>query len=709
MSKKLIYAALMAVGAVALAVALWFSGLLDGWELATWSWRARALAKPANSQIKLILLDQASLDWGSKENGLSWPWPREAYAPILNFCRRAKVRAVAFDVLYTESSVYGLADDQTLGRAIREGPPFVGAVFLGAGTGNAKQWPAAVAQSPWHWQAPLDGRLLAKITFSNAAFPIFEVATNAILLAGVRGDPDSDGTVRRSGVVRIFSGQIVPEMGLAVFALAQGGKTNAYWLTPEGRSIKFGDRRLDLDRRGSVLLRYRSPKASYPAFSAAAIIQAELKMEAGEAAPFDVGQFADSYVFFGFGAPGLVDLRPTPVDRFAPGVVVHATLLDNLLANDLLHRVPQWLAAVVMIVLTWLAVLVILLATRVSQTAFGFLFLPLAVGLAFLAYAWGWWLPLVLPLVAITIGLIGALIFRYATEGRQKAFIKRAFKHYLSPEVIDAILLHPEQLKLGGEKRELTIFFSDLQGFSGISEKLDPQSLTALLNDYLTDMTDIILEEGGTLDKYEGDAIIAFWNAPLGQEDHVDRACRAVLRCQRKLAARRQEFEGRTSGSVFRMRIGLNTGAVVVGNMGSQKRFDYTILGDAANLASRLEGANKAFGTFTMVSEAVLQKTQQVFKTRELGLIKVVGRATPVRVYELRGLPEEDGDPWLCDWQQGLELCYKGEWAAALKIFTALSDRGIADPVVSKYSQRCRALVGGDLASWDGVWNLTEK
>ena len=193
--------------------------------------------------------------------------------------------------------------------------------------------------------------------------------------------------------------------------------------------------------------------------------------------------------------------------------------------------------------------------------------------------------------------LVAATIVNYATEGRQKAFIKHAFKQYLGAEVIEQLIADPSRLQLGGEKRDLAIFFSDIEKFSSFSEKLDPPTLTALLNDFLTDMTGIILDEGGYLDKYIGDAIVAFWNAPLAQRDYAVRACRAAIRCQRRLAERRQEFFDRT-GAMIKMRVGINTGDVVVGNMGSKERFNYTVLGDAANLASRLEGANKAFGTY---------------------------------------------------------------------------------------------------------------
>jgi adenylate cyclase len=313
-------------------------------------------------------------------------------------------------------------------------------------------------------------------------------------------------------------------------------------------------------------------------------------------------------------------------------------------------------------------------------------------------------LPVVVQTAAVLGALISAVVVNYATEGRQKAFIKQAFKFYLSPGVIEQILVNPAQLRLGGERRALTLFFSDIEKFSSFSERLDPPTLTGLLNDFMSDMTDIILEEGGTLDKYIGDAIVAFWNAPLAQEDHAVRALRAAIRCQRKLAERRPEFQERT-GALVKMRIGLNTGDVVVGNMGSRQRFNYTVLGDAANLASRLEGANKAFGTYAMASETTWTLSGGLFVGRELGLVRVVGRQTPVKVFEPVGLPGEPRPAFHADFEKAISLCRRSEWSPALELFQRWPD----DPVSVAYAEKCRGLAAQTAASWDGVWSLTEK
>jgi len=401
----------------------------------------------------------------------------------------------------------------------------------------------------------------------------------------------------------------------------------------------------------------------------------------------------------------LKDLKPTPVSGDYPGVEIHATFLDNLLEQDFLLDADRNLVVLVTLLLAIAAgILIVRSRTVAGSLGWAVVLLAVPVGLGFLGYRSGWWWPVMVPSLAVLFAIVAGEVVNYATEGRQKRFIKSAFKQYLSGDVIEQILLDPSQLKLGGEKRELSIFFSDLQGFSAISEKLGPVALTALLNDYLTDMSDIIMEEGGTVDKYEGDAIIAFWNAPMAQADHAVRACRAALRCQRKLAERRAEFRERTGVELF-MRIGIHTGEVVVGNMGSHNRFNYTVLGDAANLASRLEGANKQFGTFLMVSETTWNQARGGFHAREIGSIMVVGRQAPVTVYEVLGLLEEEPPAWLAAWQQAMEHVRAGRWKEAADAMSAWGD----DPLAIKYRKQVEKLLSGELTAWNGIWKLTEK
>jgi len=309
-----------------------------------------------------------------------------------------------------------------------------------------------------------------------------------------------------------------------------------------------------------------------------------------------------------------------------------------------------------------------------------------------------------LPLTATALALVGGVVLNYATEGRKKREIRRAFNQYLHPTVIEELVKNPERLRLGGEKREISIFFSDLQGFTTIAEKLDPEALTALLNDYLTAMTDIILDAGGTIDKYEGDAIIAFWNAPLTQPDHALRAVRAALACQERLAELRPAFRARV-GHDLHMRIGINTGTAVVGNLGSARRFDYTMLGDAVNLAARLEGVNKEFATYTLISAATRAALADSIALREISRVAVVGRREAVQIFEplLAGSHDEAG---LELFARGLSCYYAGDFSAAAGNFAQCA---AGDPTAALYAERCRGLAEAPPPEWTGVWQLQGK
>lgn len=325
-----------------------------------------------------------------------------------------------------------------------------------------------------------------------------------------------------------------------------------------------------------------------------------------------------------------------------------------------------------------------------------------------LAFRGGIWLDFVVPEAAILGSFIGAALLNYSHEGRQRRFIKTVFRHYLSPHVIDRILQNPSLLDLGGERREISAFFSDVAGFTSISEKLSPEELVDLLNVYLSEMTDIILSTGGTLDKYEGDAIIAFWNAPLDQPDHALRACWAALMCQKRLAELRPEFKRRFGSEVF-ARIGINSGPAVVGNMGSKKRFDYTAMGDTMNLTSRLEGACKQYQVATLISEETQGMIKEAIITREIDEIRVVGKKKPVRIFELVGNREEvsAGEvERVALFECGIEAYRNRDWDVAIDAFRKLGE----DVQAGIYIRRCSAFKQSPPPQdWDGVFELGEK
>lgn len=693
----------------ALALAFWIPGWLNTWEGKTWDWRVNLLAKQgkATDAVRIILLDQNSLDWGKKENGLGWPWPREIYTVIIDFCRRHGAKAVFFDVLFTEPSTYGVTDDKTLGEAIRNGPPFVGAVFLSNEAGAELTWPASVPEPEFKIDDPIPWpaeKSAGKVSAGGGTFPIPDVAGNSAILADTHLNPDPDNVYRRIRLFNMFDGKILPSPALAAY-LAAAPETA---LHAASGLLAVGIHRIPVDELGNTILNFRGSSGTHRTYSAAAVIQSELRIRNGED-PIIGGRdlFKDKYVFFGFSAPGLFDLRPTPVSGVYPGVEIHATAMDNLLSGDFFRPAPKLFFLILTMFLAVSAGLATARATGIARSLIVyaiFLLLPLIISGA--AYRTGFWLPLVVQEFAVVITLFSAGVIYYTTEGKQKLFIKNAFRQYLSPAVIEELIQNPERLQLGGERRLLSIFFSDLEGFTGISEGLEPEALTSLLNEYLSAMTDIIHEEGGTVDKYEGDAIIAFWNAPLTQTDHADRCVRAALRCQAKLAEMRPALRSRI-GKDLRMRIGINSGPAVVGNMGSHTRFDYTMLGDAVNLASRLEGINKQFGTYTVISRSTLELLNERISIRELAKVAVVGRKEAVTIFEPMTLQEHSARADdLSIFAGGLEAFYKGRFEEAAAVFTALADR---DPAARSYAAKCRWLIENPPLEWNGVWVVTSK
>jgi len=706
--RKLLQGILVALGSTMLVGLIWLFGGLDGFETRTWDWRVRLLARPteATEDIALIFLDQNSLDWAQVANGLSWPWPREVYSYIISFCKRAGVKVLIFDVLFTEPSKYGVYDDQALADAISDIGTFVGTLFLGEETGSAGTWPQDLPK-PQVTILDLDrwpGHLQEPVRFSRATFPVPEIARAARYLANVSGRPDPDGIFRRGALFNLFDSTVVPSPALAAYLIEEGGIDR---IRIREKELVIDRLAVPIDKSGNAIINYRGPSQTHSTYSAASIIQSEVQLLSGETPTVDPELLADRFVFFGFSAPGLYDLRPSPISEVYPGVEVHATMLDNLLSGDFLRDVSKVNAILLTLLLTALAGLAATFFSGPGKSVAVYaLFLPLPPVLSLLAYSWGAWLPLILVELAVVITLVGSGVLNYATEGRQKRYIKSAFKQYLSPTVIEQLIANPDRLKLGGEKRELSIFFSDLQGFTGISEGLSPEELTSLLNDYLTAITDIIQEEGGTVDKYEGDAIIAFWNAPVDQPDHAVRSVRAALRCQARLAELRPQFKDRI-GKEMRMRIGINTGPAVVGNMGSHNRFDYTMLGDAVNLAARLEGINKQFGTYTMTSRDTVNSLEGAFPVRELSRVTVVGRKEAVTVFE----------PFLPDdykyreeihriFAEGLDLFYRGTFKSAIEAFSQIAEK---DPPAAAYIRKCRQLGADPPEKWDGVWIVTEK
>lgn len=420
----------------------------------------------------------------------------------------------------------------------------------------------------------------------------------------------------------------------------------------------------------------------------------------------------DRIVIFGDTSEVSHDIFNTPLGRMY-GVEVIAATVATLLAGGPL--MPAGAVAEALLALVVMAAMLMV----------GFLQHParrfLAAGAILLLWAagvtWAYVGPgLIFAMSYVGVALVASLLLinlrYYLKERDQRALVHDAFGQYLSPKVVNILVKDPSRLQLGGERREMTAFFSDVASFSSISEQLTPEQLVALLNDYLTAMCDIIAEHEGTVDKFEGDAIIAFWGAPLEQPDHALRACLAAIDMQAFMVDYRRRLEA-AGQPALRVRMGLNTGDMLVGNLGSAQRMDYTMMGDAVNLAARLEGANKFYGTETMISEFTLAQVRDHVEVRELDLIRVVGRRMPVRVYELmgrRGQLEADLVELRAAHDAALAAYHARDFDAALAQFSGILERWPDDGPAAAYQARCEAfLAQPPPASWDGVFQLESK
>jgi len=717
-------------------------GAFDYLENRSYDLRVRFFAprlRPSHD-IVVVLVDQTSIDWAQRERGWGWPWPRAAYAELLGHLRGAA--SVTFDIIFSEPSMHGTEDDEAFALAAMEHGGVVQGVFFSSQTGIATYWPQGLDTplfQPTGFGGFLErfGRGGRGEGLTRAQFPIPFLRDSAAGLGSFTGIPDSDGIIRRLRLFTLFDGKAVP--GLSPMALLASGHGGDITFNPQNNTVHWGDFSIPVGRDGSSLLRFRGDLGRYFPFSASDILESREAYLRGEDPLLLPEYFYGAHVFVGLFAPGLFDIFSTPIATVYPGMGVHVTMLDNILQGDFARESPRWLNLLILFVAIGLTILLCLFSQRVPVTATGAVFVLAIVVLGSFAayYQLYLWIPMVTFLAGITAAFISATLFNYATEGSQKRFIKTAFSQYLSPKVIERIIADPSQLRLGGEKREMTAIFTDVRAFSTISEALgDPQKLVELLNHYLTRMSDIILENQGTIDKYEGDAIIAFFGAPVHFDNHAALACKSAVMMKKAEEEVNREVlaQGLVTDKVLEAlakkgaiqdsgdpcplftRLGINSGEMVVGNMGTPSKMNYTIMGNAVNLAARLEGTNKAYDTGgILISEHTMAQIGDGFVVRPLSRVRVVGINTPLRLYELLDI-RGDAPPELPEmveiWERGLALYERRNFQAAAGIFGEIYGRNAADLVAKKYCLRCRAYLASPLddGTWDnGVDNLTEK
>lgn len=620
MSRKARFFWALAVGLGIMLVFLWL-GATEHLGMAIYDSQMRAHAAPTkrsamssgggaqsaeHGKIALVMIDQSSLDWVQKELGLGWPWPRELYGILAGYLRDAE--AQAYDILFTEPSTFGPEDDAKCAQAMTE-------------AGNV---------------------VLATLASKK---PVLDVP-NA-LSGHVAAIVDSDGICRKYQAWMSQDDRRLLSLGLAAVSKSSNPKELAASLPADG----------------AVLLKFGSP-ARFERYSAAQVIAAAMDSvqgnakgsATGEASPQPSPQidFSGKVVVVGLFAPGLMDRQATPIDPALPGMEIHATFIDNMFNHTFMQRTPIWLEMLV----GALGAALMAFAPMVHKRFIAALAVIIAVGtpivLCLVLFGNLVFFNPISALVAAFAALVAAIGLGYQAEGRQKAYLRRAFAQYLSPEVISSLVDQPETLQLGGELKTITTLFTDMVGFTSASEKLNPTQLAAFMNEYLGIISEEILAMGGTLDKYVGDAVVAFWNAPLSVDDHAYRALATAVRIQARLGAASKELEQRY-GIAPRTRIGVATGKAIVGNLGSSRRFAYTAVGDSVNIASRLEAANKAIGTSILTMRDTVQHAIRnaepsssteaeiafglpeggAMIVRRLGLASVEGKEQPVELWSV--------------------------------------------------------------------------
>lgn len=585
-------------------------------------------------------------------------------------------------------------------------------------------------------------------------FPAFPLYLGARGLGFTTADKDIDGAVRKICLFRVHNDYLVPQLAMPMILDELGVGRDGVSIRTDGKILlKTGDGQtvsIPVTKRGEMFVNWTRPwkdhpfseKGDYIPFSALIEyvnykkILAEstglLKMpglSADDRAAITenimtvrenlkilterLSVLKGKIVITGNTSSSSTDIGAITIDPQAPLALLQANVINTIYQRAFLTQVPlSWNVLFAFAIILTVFLVSINVKSAMREVLISAVMIP-AVLLALYALlaVFGWIVNYFMIIAGTLIALVAFTAYKFVLFDKQKNFIKKAFMQYLSPDVVQELIAKPELLKLGGERREITAFFSDVQGFTTISEKLTPEEVVKLLNMYLTAMTNLILENGGTVDKYEGDAIVAFFGAPIPHPDHAARCCAAAVAMQNALVTLRKKWVEMGYPEVI-ARIGINTGPAIIGNMGSEQRMDYTMMGDTVNTAARFEGANKPYGTHTMISESTYAQVKDGFVARKLDMLRVVGKSQPVSVYELVGrigeVPEEKLSV-IHRFHEGQEDYLRRNWTRAADIFREL-DQKHQDAPSRLYLGRCEELLKKPPdEGWTGVYALTSK
>jgi adenylate cyclase len=612
--------------------------------------------------IVIVAIDEPSFG----NLGLQWPWPRSIHAALINALYSAGAKVVVFDILFPEISL--LDEDEALREAIYRHPSIV----LAADVNRVD-----------------DTRFSQEIVVE----PHPSLVEKQTLIGYTNLPLDPDGFIRNIHLSGSF------REALSLVATRQ-------FIGLDSQNI--------LNTNGRI--NFSGPSRTFKTVS--------YYQALSPATDLPDGLFKNKLVFVGFNTQNVSDIRkeqpdhfPTPFTRwgdgYMAGVEIHANLAANLMQGNLIHIFP--FTQTLLICLVALSMTGFFFFLRKPLIGGGVLILFWLV-ILFVSFMLFKWKHVYLPFLFVCLPMTGLYMvspfFHYFESRRERNFIRQAFSTYVAPSVVRQLIANPKQLELGGEERHITAFFSDVEGFSGISEMLTPTELVTLLNEFLTEMTDIILKHQGTVDKFEGDAIIAMFGAPNQLPNHAEHACLANIEMQERLSLLRKNWQSRGLPAL-KMRIGMCTGSAVVGNMGSSRRMDYTMMGDTVNTASRLEGANKVYKTYCLISESTRKAAGKAIIARQIDTISVVGKKETVRIYEIIGIPGYLDDrvlQMIKFYEQGLLAYQHQEWQkAAVDFHQALTIMPTDGPSHTMIN-RCREFEKHPPdKDWKGVYKMKSK
>jgi len=690
-------------------------------------WRG---AEPTSGQVVIVDVDEKSL---SKVG--QWPWPRNTVAQLVANLGQGGAKVIGFDIVFAEpdrtsprlflDKLKGrlpaalIGDDQTeldhdliLGRTLAELPTVLGYIFQTTNDGLRHEPPATPFPATLIRLDPPEAKF-EELALNQAYRAILNV--EAVSQAESEGYfnvfPDIDGTVRKVPLFMSLDGMPYPSLALEMTRLGLGepgliihAADNEFSSFRGILGVSLGQRFIISDEMGQTTVNFRGPAFTFPYISAVDVLEGR-----------NLEEVRDKYVLIGTSAAGLLDLRSTPFANVYPGVEVHANLIDNLLAGDpLAHDIFTEIGITYLLIILGGLMLTALLAFgNALLGGIGALLLVTAsiVGNYHFFFRQNEIIGLVYPLATLLVIFMVVTLCNYFFEGRKKKAISKAFGQYVPPELVEEMAAKPDELGLGGETREMTVLFSDVRGFTTISEGLEATELTHLMNEMLTPMTRIIHQHRGTIDKYMGDAIMAFWGAPLHDPNHARHALEAGLAMVAAIPRLQEEFAAR-GWPPIKIGVGLNSGPMNVGNMGSEFRMAYTVLGDAVNLGSRLEGLTKQYGVDIMVSEYTKAQVPD-FSFRQLDLVRVKGKDHPVAIFEPLG-PAAELDPKTAErlvrHHQALELYRRQEFTAAGEIFNALHQEEPKRLLYGIYLDRISHFQETPPPpDWDGAFTHTSK